>query len=418
MAKRALRVAMSLLFAWACRRSPPPPVRSGLDAGKTPVSSKERVTTDSSIALGNLTGEILSLEGSLARGELSAARQASLIELLLMRGQYLGRIADYERADLLADRLVERANDGTSYLTRAKTRSTFHRFADAEADLAEAQRREIGLDRIESARAPMWQAMGRYPEALTVRQRVANDRPDILSIGAVATILGELGATEAAEAAFLKAQNSYDDVSPFPMAWLYFQQGLMWMREGKWERARELLTAAHERLPQYASATGHLGEVEAALGHRSRAIALLRTAAQDSDDPDPWGQLARVLRLAGSDREADEWRDKAKRRFQELLERHPEAFADHGAEFFMAAGGDPRRALDLARRNLEVRRTPWAYELGARAAQAAGDLPFACSCLERAILLGHAVPSLLQISDQVSSRCGGNAPKPARLPGA
>jgi hypothetical protein len=43
--------------------------------------------------------------------------------------------------------------------------------------------------------------------------------------------------------------------------------------------------------------------------------------------------------------------------------RHPEAFADHAAEFWLTAGADPSRAPGLARINLAVRATPRAHDL-------------------------------------------------------
>jgi hypothetical protein len=60
------------------------------------------------------------------------ADQVLLVDLLLLRGQVLGLIADYERADELADVLVRDApDDGTAWLARARTRATFHRFPEA-----------------------------------------------------------------------------------------------------------------------------------------------------------------------------------------------------------------------------------------------------------------------------------------------
>ena len=49
-----------------------------------------------------------------------------------------------------------------------------------------------------------------------------------------------------------------------------------------------------------------------------------------------------------------------------LLTAHPEAFADHAAEFWLAAGADPVKALHLARMNFEVRQTPRARDLLSR----------------------------------------------------
>ena len=60
-------------------------------------------------------------------------------------------------------------------------------------------------------------------------------------------------------------------------------------------------------------------------------------------------------------------------RYDELVARHAEAFADHAAEFWLEVGAKPHLALQLARRNLEVRRTPRACALLARATLANED---------------------------------------------
>lgn len=67
------------------------------------------------------------------------------------------------------------------------------------------------------------------------------------------------------------------------------------------------------------------------------------------------------------------WRTRAAMRYGELIARHPAAFADHAAEFWLGVGGDPRRALGLARLNAEARRTPHAADLLARAAVASAE---------------------------------------------
>ena len=147
----------------------------------------------------------------------------------------------------------------------------------------------------------------------------------------------------------------------------------MWLAQGDLRRARSWLDAAHRRLPAYAPAQGHLAEVEAALGETDSAIARLRPLTISSDDPDYPAQLARILTEVGRVEEAREWRARAAARYDELVARHREAFADHAAEFWLDAGADPRRALWLARRNLEVRKTPRARALLSRATGAVDD---------------------------------------------
>jgi hypothetical protein len=115
--------------------------------------------------------------------------------------------------------------------------------------------------------------------------------------------------------------------------------------------------------PGDAAALGEIGQVDSDV-----VVGLM--AAITSDDLDYAAQLARILSKAGRVAEARQWRAQAAARYDELLARHPEAFADHAAEFWLQAGADPHRALSLATRNVEVRPTPRAHELLSRATSA------------------------------------------------
>ena len=192
-------------------------------------------------------------------------------------------------------------------------------------------------------------------------------RADFASLGALASLYAESGDVATAERFFDESRARYRGVSPFPLAQLDFRRAQMWLAQGDLHRARSWLGAAHRRLPGYAPAQGHLAEVEAALGETDSAIARLRPLTISSDDPDYAAQLARILSEVGRVEEAREWRARAAARYDELVARHLEAFADHAAEFWLEVGGDPDRALWLARRNLEVRQTPRAHELLTRA---------------------------------------------------
>lgn len=103
----------------------------------------------------------------------------------------------------------------------------------------------------------------------------------------------------------------------------------MWLGERDLPAARAWFAAAVHRVPAYAPALGHLAEVDAALGAPDAAINRLRPLAVSSDDPEHAVTLARVLSDAGRPREAERWRVYAASRYEELVSRHPEAFAHH-----------------------------------------------------------------------------------------
>jgi len=348
-------------------------IRGGATAASGEAIDADVRTTEGVLALVNLGAQIDGQERQAAARELDVSGQAEFIELVALRGHVLGCIADYEWAERLAEQLVSDApSDGVAFLARARARATFHRFTDALTDLDKAKR--LGADPavVDVDRAAIFQALGRYDQALAMYSDAAERSADFGSLGALATLYAERGETAAAERCFDESRERYRGVSPFPLALLEFRRGVMWIMQGELQRARTWLAAAHRRLPGYAPAQGHLAEVEASLGETDSAIARLRPLTISSDDPDYAAQLARIMSEVRRVEEAVEWRARAAVRYEELIVRHLEAFADHAAEFWLEAGDDPQQALWLAQKNVEVRQTPRAYKLLERARVATG----------------------------------------------
>jgi tetratricopeptide (TPR) repeat protein len=305
-----------------------------------PSGDREPVTTDGTIAVANLHAQIAGLAARAcpvppgqAAASLAVATRALLIDLLTMRGEVLGRIADYELAAKLAEQLVCDAPDnGTAWLARARTRAIFHRFVEALADLDAAGR--SGLDRatVDAERALILQAAGFYWHALVLSESAAKRRPGFAAVGALAVLQAERGEVTAAERLFAEARCCYRDISPFPIASLDYRRGLMWLGEGDLPATRAWFDAAQRRVPAYAPALGRLAEVDAALGAHEAAIGRLRPLVSSSDDPQYAASLARVLSAAGHRREARKWRFSAATRYGELVLRHPQAFAHHAPD--------------------------------------------------------------------------------------
>ncbi len=322
------------------------------------------MTTAGVIAVGNLVARIEGQASRATGGQLTAGERAELVELIALRGHVLGRIADGERAAGMADELVGQAPaDARSFLARARMRGVFHRFVPALRDLDTAA--GLGADRVEldAERAAIHQALGHYDEALAIRRLAADRHAGFSELAALAGVHGERGEMDEAERWLGAATRRYRGTSPFPPAMLEFQFGRLWMEHDDLRRARAWFDAAVRRLPAYVPAQGHLAELDAALGEPAAAIARLRRLAVASDDPDYATQLARILSEAGEAEDAERWRRSAEARYDELLARHPDAFADHAAEFWLTVGGDSERALRLALQNLSLRQTPRARAL-------------------------------------------------------
>lgn len=114
--------------------------RSAVVATHSPLSVSELPTTAGVLAFSNLEGQIDGEEHLAIYRPLTVKQRAGIVDLVSMRGQFLGHIADYERAADLAAQLVhDHPTDGAAFVARAKTSATFHEFGSALRDLDHAE---------------------------------------------------------------------------------------------------------------------------------------------------------------------------------------------------------------------------------------------------------------------------------------
>ncbi len=392
--QRALWLAA--LFLGACQ----PRSCSGPRAEQRP-----RPATDAVIAVQNLDAQIREQERVHARSPEALEFTAALVGLLETRAQFLGRLSDYDRALALAEDAFDRApaNPG-AVLLRAGARSALHQFAAALGDLDRATALGGDASAIAQLRASILQAQGHLPEALVLWRKLASSGRDIRTLGSLAVVEWENGNREEAARLFTEAVDSYRDVSPFPPAWIEFQQGLLAHGAGEWAIAQKHYEAARAYLPQYAAATEHLAEVLGAQGEHRKAAELLRPLVQSSEDPEHAAQLAKTLVQLGKPAEASRFQLEAGDRYDALIARHPEAFADHAARFWLPQ--NPVRALALARKNLASRRTPDAFDLAISAALGAGETALACELADEATATARPASRVHLVAARAFDACG------------
>jgi len=347
----ARRVACLGALLWAATTGAP----------AAPTALDERASTHGDIALANLDGLIE-----------QAAGEPGSIDLLLLRGQFL---ADHEVLDQVAA-LTEPQHEGAGQLLRrAHARAAAHRFYEAGLDLDAAQRAGASPDAVRAQRASLQVALGHADDTLPGLRAQAARRPGFGSNCALALAEAAVGHIEAADALYAAALRDLDTTSPFPSAAVWFARGLMWSEQaGDPQRGAAMYVEALRRVPSYVPANLHLAELEAARGDTTGALAHLERIVAISRDPESLALLGTLHRRAGEAALGAREIEQARDRFEELLQRHPLAFADHAAEFFLEAGADPERALYWARINLLARETRRAYTLAIRAAQAARRL--------------------------------------------
>jgi tetratricopeptide (TPR) repeat protein len=278
-----------------------------------------------------------------------------------LAAQFLGDLDALDRLEALASQFGRADSSFRLAFVQAEVASAVHRFAEARDHLARSA--SLGAPRVEIGRHVLSidQACGVGLDAvLAARRRIAGSSGRLEDLVPLGALLADLERFAEADAVYGQALSSYDDVSPFPLAWVCFQLGMLWGELVVPVADPKLAAFWYRRaiayLPGYVKARVHLAEVYASQDRPRDAEALL-VPALSSPDPEVRWRLADVLIAQGRFEEGERQLDAARLGYEELLGRHPLAFADHAAEFYAGSGNDLRRALELARVNVANRPT-------------------------------------------------------------
>ena len=330
-------------------------------------ATPDAATTHSRIALANLDAQIQ-----------QHAREPEALDLWLLRLQFL---ADYSVLDRIATQAQSQAQaeaapaDPQAWLWRARAHAATHRFTTALEDLSAAQSVGAATRTVEGLRLSRKVATGHEAEVVGALEADAEERPGFATHAALARACGAMGRLDDADQWYAEALQALDSTSPFPTAALAFARGLMWCEQGQEaERGASHYRRALQAVPEFVAARIHLAEFEMAQGQEAAAEAGLQRVATASDEPEAWARLGELHLRQGQGQHARGQAEirRARLRYDTLLARHPAAFADHAAEFYLGAGADAQRAWGWAQVNLRERQTRRAYTLAICAARASG----------------------------------------------
>jgi tetratricopeptide (TPR) repeat protein len=179
--------------------------------------------TSGRIAVANLSASIATLEVTRA-GAHCFDDLLALSKLLFLRGDLLGRIADHDRGELVANEAVASSCDtGSALYLRAQLAGRFHRFAEADQLLDQLLTTDYSKQEIETERASLFQATGKYRQALALREKLAEEDPGIDTIGALASLFSEMDQWPRAEVCYAAALAADYGTSPIPCGQLLFE---------------------------------------------------------------------------------------------------------------------------------------------------------------------------------------------------
>lgn len=361
-----------------------------------PANSNQIRTTSASIYLGNLDARIAQLQ----RGEHDPAVAQALASSLLHRYRITGQLTDAERAGALLQAQMQ-AGPVTPGLRAAYAQwlVLFHRFAEAQAQLQQLGSSQDAT--VAALREEINLALGHYAAlGPAFAQPADNAPPDPYALASRAHAALLHGDLDLASRLYFEAQSNYHDVGPYPLAWLHVQQGIALLRHGHCEAAEAFFRAARERLPPYYLATEHLAECLVQLRRIEEARNLYEEVIAQTNNPEFIAALADLEDLDGRPERAALLRLQGDQTWTELLQRHPDAYAQHAAEYYLATGRHEQAAL-WAGRNLAMRQDIGSRLLMVELALARQDRGNACEQLHSAQAVGLRPPELVALLERV-----------------
>src|SRR5580693_1090814 len=216
--------------------------------------------------------------------------------------QLVGDVFALDRVELLAAQLDQADTAARAMSIRAQVASMAHRFAEARQYLAQAEIGGAPTADVDRLRLNIDQACGsNLDSVLDARRRAATETNGLEDFVALGSLLADLRDFDAAHRTYKQALQAYRDVSPFPIARVFFQLGMLWGELAP--EARPALAAQWYRqaiaiLPMYTKARVHLAEIYSSDSSLHDAEALLRSIVIVGDPEVDW-RLADVLAARG-----------------------------------------------------------------------------------------------------------------------
>lgn len=323
------------------------------------------LVTDGDIAVNNLESARQRSWTRFWRDPLRSGIAEYIVEQEQLTAQFLGDLTALDRLETLVNQLDRLdAESPRTALLHAQVSSMAHRFSEARRYLASTEGGRELSDAVNRLSLSIDQACGVNLEFVLEARRTAAESGRLEDLVPLGALYGDLREFGEADRIYQQALNEYHDTSPFAVAWVCFQLGVLWgelVPETQSSRAAYWYRKATEYVPRYVKARVHLSEIYLQHGRLTLAEDLLLPAVQ-SGDPEVFWRLADVMLAMRRFAHADVQIHATRSAFEALLRKHLLAFADHGAEFYAGSGNNPARAYELAVINLENRPTLRAFE--------------------------------------------------------
>jgi len=344
----------------------------------------------------------------------------TLADALGERAHLTGDYDDYAAAEAVFAQAFTVAAEGSGpFMSRAQLHFTLHRLAPALADLETASKR-INLNDDEQAaidglRADIAFQRGDYPSASAEFERLAAAKPGLSTQSRLATYRWKTGDFDGADALYAETLRSYTGKSGQTRAWLRLMRGLLDLDRGRHQEAYAHYKNAAAEFSGYWLVEEHIAEIRTLLGETEPAKELYEDLITRTGNPEFMDALADLLEEQGDASGSQALRGRARKSYEELLARYPEAAAGHAIDHFLGDKSAAARALEIAEANHTLRPNGAAKILLARALLGAGELERAKATVEALLASPWRSAGLHEVASEVFAATGDQERAAAQL---
>lgn len=226
--------------------------------------------------------------------------------------------------------------------------------------------------------------LGDYGRAGSFYKLYANAKPGLASWSRMAKIEMLYGSWEQAGKLWEQCTARPVGSDPEPSAWAWVMRGELYLTLGKMTEANNCYERALTLLPDYALALEHKAEINVIEKKFDKAITLYRQAIVSSANPELWIFLGDAFEKAGQHDSALHAWQKGESMYRALIKARNNGYLRHLALFYLNHNMKPEKALELAHKDLKIRKDFGAYLTLARAYLPLGKKMEALHAVEKA----------------------------------
>jgi tetratricopeptide (TPR) repeat protein len=286
---------------------------------------------------------------------------------------------------------------GLAALSQAQL--TAHRFAEARTTAEQLREIQPGKPRALELLTDAALELGQYEDARKFCEELAKlEDTEIATEPRFARLEIIAGRNERGRDHLAKGLALAEDFTPPQpelVAWFHVQLGELAFKTGDWDAAEEHYESAEKALPAWYATADHVAELRAARGQLPEAIALYEKLAERVRRPEFFQALGDLRALANEPEKAAQSLAQAEEAYLKSTREGAVHFSHHLAGFYADSKPDPAKAIEWARKDLELRKSIYAWDSLAWALYKNGQAGEAAEAAGKALATGTRDPHLL-----------------------